>query len=349
MDQTEQTTNPQDYTKMTRVQKLAVLLVMLGPESAAQILKNFDEHEVEVIAAEMSKFGLISQDLQRAILNEFFEVAVQASTSVRGGIDYTRAVLEKSLGVFKAADLLQKIIPARTTVHSMHQVSEMDARQIFNLIKNEQPQTIALVLSYLPPEKASQVLTMFRADTRVQIVERLATLGPAPIDVVDKVVQVLTQKVGSKAPTAMSQTGGVKTAADILNGLDKNLTKSLLITIEERNPELGQAIRQKMFTFQDLIYLDSASLQKILREVDMRDLAIALKSASEQLKSKLLSCISKRAAETVNEEMSFLGPVKIKDVEAAQNRIIEAVRNLESEGEIDLSEARENMRYAAMA
>jgi flagellar motor switch protein FliG len=192
------------------------------------------------------------------------------------------------------------------------------------------------VVSYLSPEKSSQLLVLFRSELRDQVVERLATLGPTPVEVVERIVQVLNQRAGVKSTRALNQTGGLKNAADVLNSLDKNMSQSMLLELEKRNPELGQAIRQKMFTFEDLALLDSASLQKIMREVDMRDLATALKTASPALKKGLLGSISKRAAETVNEEITFLGPVKKKDIEAAQLRIIESARQLEGEGEIDL-------------
>jgi flagellar motor switch protein FliG len=338
-----------DITKMTKMQKLAVLLVMLGPDSAAQLMKGLDEHELDVVSTEMAKLSLITQDLQWEILREFSEVAVQASTAVLGGVDYTRNVLEKAVGLFKATDVLGRVSPNRAPVSVMQQIVEMDARQIFNLVKNEQAQAISLVISYLAPERASQVLQLLRPDLREQVIERLATLAPTPVEVVEKVVCVLLQKMGGRHPSALHQTGGAKSAANILNALDKNLTKTILTSLDERNPELGQSIRQKMFTFEDLAGLDAAALQKILREVDMRDLAVALKTASERLKAALMACISKRAAETLNEEMSFLGPLRLKEIEAAQTKIIEVVRRLEGEGELDLSEARESMRYETVA
>ncbi len=293
-----------DISKMTKIQKLAALLVILGPESAAQILKNLDEHELEAVSSEMSKLTLISQELQQEILKEFSEVAVQASTAILGGLEYTQTVLEKSVGLFKTTDIISRVAPTRTPVAAMQQIADLEARQLCNLIKLEQPQTIALVCSYLSPEKCAQVLFMLRPEVREQVIERLATLAPTPIEVVEKVVEVLGQKSGTKHTRALNQTGGVKCAANALNAMDKNLSKTLLVALEERNPELGQAIRQKMFTFEDLTALDTHSLQKILREVDMRDLAVALKTASDKLKSALLGSISKRAADTVNEEMS---------------------------------------------
>ncbi|MFO1497093.1 MAG: flagellar motor switch protein FliG [Verrucomicrobiota bacterium] len=327
-----------DFGKMTKIQKLAALLVLLGAESAAQVLKSLDEPEIEAITGEMTKLLMLNQDLQAEVLKEFTEVAVEAGTSVRGGPDFTQSALEKALGLFKATNIISRVAPSRAPVAAMQQIADLEPRQVFNLVKQEQPQTIALIVSYLTAEKASQVVTMLRPEMREEVIERVANLAPTPIEVVEKVVEVLVQKLGGKHTRAMRQTGGVKNAADLLNALDKNVSKSLLIAIEERHPELGQAIRQKMFTFEDVAALEPAALQKILREVDMRDLAVALKTASETLKTALLGCISKRAAETVNEEISFMGPLKLRDIEAAQNRIIEVVRRLESEGEIDLGQ-----------
>jgi flagellar motor switch protein FliG len=333
-----------EVSKMSKHQKLAALLVILGPESAAQILKIFDEHELEAISLEMSKFTLISQELQREILREFSEVALQAGTGILGGVNYARAALEKSVGLFRASDILGRIAPAHTPVPAMKQIIDMDARQLCNLLKQEQPQTIALIVSYLSPEKSSQLLMLLRSDLRDQVVERLATLAPTPVEVVERIVAVLNRRAGDKPTRVLNQTGGVKNAADLLNALDKNTGQSMLLELEKRNPELGQSIRQKMFTFEDLGLLDTTSLQKIMREVDMRDLAVGLRNASPKLKTALLSSISKRAAETVNEEISFLGPLKKKDIEAAQLRIIDNVRQLESQGEIDLSNATSTSR-----
>lgn len=180
----------------------------------------------------------------------------------------------------------------------------------------------------------------FQPEQRDRILERIATLAPTPVEVVEKVVAVLVAKRGVSRVRALSQTGGIKSAADLVNAMDKNQGNMLLGVLEERNPDLGKAIRQKMFTFEDLVNLDTTMLQRILREVDMRELALALKSASDTLKVKLLSCITKRAAETVQEEINFMGAVRLRDTEAAQLRIVDAVRRLEAEGTLDLSEAR---------
>lgn len=330
---------------LTKTQKLAALLVMLGPEGASTILKQFDPREIEAISRDMALFSLITRDQQQDILEEFSHVAIAASTSVSAGIDVTRDTLEKAVGTFKASDILSRVLPTRAPIGAMQAIADMDARSIFNLLRDEQPQMITFVISYLAPEKASQVFAQLREEQRDQIIERLATLAPTPIEVAEKVVEVLTAKMGVKQTRALTQTGGVTPAADILNAIDKNLSRSILSTIEERNPELCQAIRKKMFTFEDLGALNAATIQRIMRETDMRDLAISLKRASEPVKKLLLGNISRRAAETVQEEMAFMGSVRMKDIEAAQFRIIDAVRKLEADGEIDLDEARGTEEY----
>ena len=327
----------EQVSKMNRLQKLAALLIIIGPDGATQIMKNLDEHELETVSSEMTKLNVISHEMRQEILREFTDVVVQASASILGGASYARNVLEKSVGVFRATDIISRVAPAPVPIATMRQIVEMDVRTLFNLIKNEHAQTIALIASFLSPERSSQLLTLFKAETRDQVIERLATLQPTPVEVVERIVDVLNQKTKVKSTRALNQTGGVKNAADVLNSLDKEISHSLLMDLERRNPELTVAIRQKMFTFDELSKLDRTSLQKVMREVDTRDLAVALKGATPKLRGALLGSISKRAAETVNEEISFLGTLKKKDIEAAQLRIIDSVRQLESEGEIELS------------
>jgi flagellar motor switch protein FliG len=336
-------------SKMTKLQKLAALLIILGPDSAAQILKNLDEHELEAVSSEMSRLNVVTHELRHEILKEFTDIALQASASILGGAAYARGVLEKSVGLFRASDIIGRVAPAPIPIATMRQILEMDCRQLFNLVKSEQPQTVALIVSFLSTEKSSQLLTLFKPEIRDQVVERLATLGPTPVEVVERIVEVLNQKTKVKSTRALNQTGGVKNAADVLNSLEKDISHSLLMDLERRNPELTMAIRQKMFTFEDLAMLDKTSLQKIMREVDTRDLAVALKGASPKIRDVLLGSISKRAAETVHEEISFLGSVKKRDIEASQLRIIDSVRHLESEGEIELTAVKDSARDEAVA
>jgi flagellar motor switch protein FliG len=330
-----------DVSKMSKLQKLAALLILLGPESAAHILRTLEAHELEAVSVEMARLPLITQEMRQAILAEMSEVALAASTAVSGGLPFTQTALEKAVGAPKATDILDRVSKQRGPSPAVQRLVEMEPRHLFNLLKDEHVQTIALVASYLKPDRASEMLGLLRAEIRDQVIERLATLGPTPVEVVDTLAEVLHRRMHGKALRGLAQTGGVKTAADVLNALNKNVSKSILAALEERNAELGQAIRQKMFTFTDLMLLDTASLQKIMREIDMRDLALALKKADEALKAKLFSAISKRAAETVNEEMSFMASVRLKEIEAAQLRIIEIVRRLENDGEIEIEANRE--------
>jgi flagellar motor switch protein FliG len=337
---------------LTRVQKFAVLLLMLGPESAAQILKNCDERELDAVSAEMARFKNVSQQLQAEVLREFAQVAVDAGTAVSGGAEVVRATLEQAVGQARASAIVSRFAANNLTSEigvALRPILEAEPRELFNLIRSEQPQTIALLASHLPAEKASELLGFCPPELRNKIIERLATLAPTPIEVVEKIIAVLSRKLTASPTRALSRTGGLKSAAALLNALKRDTSKTVLTSIEERNPDLGKAIRQKMFTFDDVARLERAALQKILREVDTRDLALSLQKAAEPVKTALLSCISKRAAETVREEISFLGSVKLREVEAAQGRIIEVVRRLESEGEIELNAGEEAKADEIMA
>ena len=333
----ETTEGVADSSALNKTQKLAALLVMLGSESAAAILKQFQPREIEAISREMARFNLITRDQQQEILMEFSNVAVSASTSVSAGVEVTRNTLEKALGSFKASDVLGRVTSTRAPIGAMQSIADMDPRHIFNLLRDEKVQAITFIISHLSPEKAAQVLNLLRPEQRDQVIERLATLAPTPVEVGEKVVDVLNAKLGVKQTRALAQTGGITSVADLLNAMDKTVSRSLLTNIEERNPDLSQAIRKKMFTFEDLLSLDPPYIQRIMREIDMRDLTVALKKASEPLKRLMLSNISRRAAASVQEEMAFLGHVKVRDVEAAQFRIIDVVRKLEAEGEIEIS------------
>ena len=328
-----------DLGTLTKTQKLAALLVMLGPESAAVILKQFQPREVDAISRDMARFNLITREQQRNILSEFSDVAVAASTSVSAGIEATRNTLERAFGSFKASDVLSRVTSTRAPIGAMQAIADMDPRHIFNLLRDEHVQAITFIISHLSPEKAAQVLSLLRAEQRNSVIERLAILAPTPVEVGEKVVDVLNAKLGVKQTRALTQTGGITSVADLLNAMDKNTSRGLLSNIEERNPDLFQAIRKKMFTFEDLLLLDPPYIQRIMREIDTRDLTIALKKVSEPLKKLLLSNISRRAAESVQEEMAFLGQIKMRDIEAAQFRIIDAVRKLEADGEIELDGA----------
>jgi flagellar motor switch protein FliG len=329
---------PQDFSQFTNAQKLAGLLLILDAENATQIMKQLDEHDLEAVSSEMAKFRTISRDLQANILNEFSDVAVDAVSAISVKTESLQNLLEKSVGMSRASNIMGRVVPSRTPVSAMQRMLEMDARHIFNHLRYERPQTIAMITSYLTPEKSSQLLSLMQPELRDQVVEKLASMSPISIEVVENVVGMLHSKLANNRVQTLNQTGGAKAAAQVLNAMPKTVSKSILDTLKERNPDLSQAVLQKMFTFDDLERLDSKILQKILQSIESRTLTVALKGASEKVSKKLLSCLSKRAAESVREEISFLGALKVKEIEAAQAQVIAGVRQLETEGEIDLEE-----------
>lgn len=324
------------HPRLTPSQKMAALLVLLGEESASILLKGLDDNEREMISAELVNLPMLTVEQQTAVLREFTGMAIQANAGVGGSVEYTRSVLEKSVGLFKATEVIGRVGTRRTSVAAMQQIIDLDPVSICNLVKEEQPQTIALVVSYLTPQKGSEVLRGLPESLQEQVVERLATLASTPIEVVETVGHVLSTKVGPRLTRALNQTGGVKSAAAMLNAMEKTARKAVLDRLDERLPDLVQSIRMKMFTFEDLASLDAKALQKVMREVDPNVLATALSAANENLRRSLLAAVSKRAAETITEEISNLGRIPLREIEQAQESIVSVVRRLEADGEISL-------------
>jgi flagellar motor switch protein FliG len=325
-----------DFSKLSRQQKLAVFLVVIGADSAANVLKQFDEPEIELLCREISALTIIPESVQKQALEEFAGVVAHSASSALGGLGYAQRALEIAKGDYKASSIISRVGPVGTSIEVIRDISEMEGRQIFNLIKNEQPQTISFVLSYLDGTKAAEVFSLLGPDLREEVVERLGTIDSTSLDLVGKIARNLGKHFDTKARPSFHRSGGVRAVADLLNQLDKDMSKNLLARLEERNATLGAAIRKKLFSFEDLTRLQSADLQRVLREVDSANLAIAMKSASESLRDKFYAAISKRAAESLREEIDLLGPVRLKDVEAAQDSIIQVVRRLEEEGQITL-------------
>jgi flagellar motor switch protein FliG len=322
-----------DYTKLSRQQKLAIFLICVGSESAAEVLKHFDDNEVEVICREMAGFPMVSESVMKQALEEFAGVVATSASSLLGGMNYAQRALEIAKGDYKASSILGRVGPVGT---SIKEISEMEGRQIFNLIKQEQPQTIAFLLSYLDPAKSGEVFALLGPELREEVIERLGTIESTSLDLVSKIVKSLGKHFDSKVRPSFHHSGGIRAVAGLLNTLEKEMSKTLLTRLEERNSTLGAAIRKKLFSFEDLNRLTAADLQRVLREVDTSNLAISMKSASETLREKIYAGLSKRAAEGLKEEIDLLGPVRLKDVEAAQDVIIQAVRKLEEEGQISL-------------
>lgn len=325
-----------DYSKLSRMQKLAIFLICIGPEEAAAILKQFDDNEVEVLCREMSTFQVVPESVMKQSMEEFSSVVATSVNSSLGGLAYAQRTLEIAKGDYKASAIIGRVGPVGNSVEVMAEIAEMEGRQVFNLIKHEQPQTISFVLSYLDGAKSAEVFSLLSPDLREEVIERLGTIESTSLDLVGKIVRSLGKHFDSKARPAFHHSGGVRVVAALLNSLEKDMSKTLLARLEERNAGLGAAIRKKLFSFEDLNRLTAADLQRVLREVDTANLAISMKSASELLREKIYGGLSKRAAESLKEEIDLLGPVRLKDVEMAQDTIIQAVRKLEEEGLISL-------------
>ena len=325
-----------DFTKLSRQQKLAIFLIVLGPEPAAEIMRHLDDTDIELVCREMSQYTMISDATRAKVLEEFSPIIGESIAATMGGLDYARRALEIARGDYKAGSIIGRLGPAGTAVEVIKDISEMEGRQIYNLVKNEQPQTISFVLSYLDGAKSAEIFALLSPDLREEVIERLGTIDSTSLDLVSKIVRNLGKHFDNKVRPTYHRSGGVRAVADLLNGVDKEMSKNLLARLEERNAHLGAAIRKKMFSFEDLGRLSGADLQRVLREVDSANLAVSMKSASEPIKDKIFGAISKRAAESLRDEIGMLGPVRLKDVEVAQDAIIQVVRRLEEEGSISL-------------
>lgn len=328
--------NEVDYAKLSRQQRLAVFLIVIGAEAAAEVLRQFDDREIEVLCREMSAFPIVPEALQRQVLEEFSGVVAHGAASVFGGASYAQRMLGLAKGDHKATSIMSQLGPMDSSTDVIKDISDMEGRQIFNLIRNEQPQTIALILSYLDGPKTVEIFTLLSPELREEVIERLGTIESTPLEVVGKIARSLGKHFDTKSRPALHHSGGVRAVATLLNQLKKDVSKSLLARIEERNAALGAEIRKKMFSFEDLIRLQPSDMQRVMREVDTSSLATAMKSASEPLREKIYGALSKRAAEGLKEEIELLGPVRLRDVEAAQEAVITSVRRLEEEGQISL-------------
>jgi flagellar motor switch protein FliG len=327
-----------DYRKLSRPQKLAVFLIVVGPESAAEMLRQFDDASIEVLCREMATFPIVPANVQKQAMEEFSGLIAQSAGSALGGKNFAQKTLELAKGQHASA-ILGRVNPGEASGEAIKQISEMEGRQIFNLLKHEQPQTISFLLAHLDSAKSAEVVALLNPSVREEVMERMGTIETTSLELVGKITRRLGQRFSGANRPSFHRTGGATVVADLLNELDKDLSKSLLAGIEERNATLGAEIRKKLFSFDDLLQLQASDFQRVLREVDSANLAVSIKGASEAMRKKIYGAISKRAAESLREEVELLGPTRIKDVEIAQEAIVNVVRRLEEEGQITLDAA----------
>ncbi len=313
--------------------KAAIILLLLGPEKAARVLKHLDESDVEQLTIELANLGKVTDEEKKAVLSEFQDLAKAREMISQGGIEYAKQVLIKAFGPEKAMKIIERLV-SNLQVKPFDFLSQADPVQLVNFLQSEHPQTVALILSYLDPSYAGRILSSLPEDFQIEVVKRIALLERTSPDVIREIEKNLEKKLTGFVSQTFSKIGGVDTAANIMNSLDRSSEKKIMEKLSYDSPELAEDIRRRMFVFEDIVKIDDRSVQLVLREVETRDLALALKGASEEVKEKIFKNISKRAAQLLQDELEYMGPVRVKDVEEAQQKIINVIRRLEEAGEI---------------
>ncbi|MFD2171360.1 flagellar motor switch protein FliG [Tumebacillus lipolyticus] len=319
--------------KLTGRQKAAVLLVSLGPEIASKVFKHLREDEIEQLTLEIANVRKIEYEQKEDVLDEFHSIAQAQEYISQGGIEYAKDVLEKALGSQKAIDIINRLT-ASLQVRPFDFARKADPNQILNFIQNEHPQTIALVLAYLDPIQSSMILSALPQEHQADIARRIAIMDRTSPEVINQVERVLENKLSQMAMHDFSSGGGIDAIVQVLNGVDRSTEKTILESLELQDPELAEEIKKRMFVFEDIVSLDNRAIQRVIRDVDTNDLALSLKVSSEEVQEVIFRNMSKRMVETFRQDMEFMGPVRLRDVEEAQQRIVGIIRRLEESGEI---------------
>ena len=327
------TTSPGGEREMDGVEKAATLLITLGPEKSAKIFKHLKEEEIEQLTLEIANTSSVSPQTKEKVLSEFYEICLAQQYIAEGGIGYAKELLEKALGEEKAKEVIGKLT-ASLQVRPFEFIRKTDPSQLLNFIQDEHPQTIALILSYLPASQASMVVSSLPPEKQADVARRIAQMDRTSPDVIKQVEKVLERKLSSLVNQDYTIVGGVDAIVSILNSVDRGTEKHIMETLEVEEPELADEIRKKMFVFEDILSLDDRAIQRVLRDVDNSDLALALKGATEEVQNVILNNLSKRLAVMIKEDMEYMGPVRMKDVEEAQQKIVNIIRKLEDSAEI---------------
>ena len=323
-------------SELSGLQKAAVLLISLGPEKSSKIFKHLKEEEIEELTLEIANTRSITPQMKEYVINEFYQVCLAQQYIAEGGIGYAKELLENALGAEKAVDVISRLT-ASLQVKPFEFVRKTDASQLLNFIQDEHPQTIALILSYLSAKQSSQIIGALPPDKQADVARRIAKMDRTSPDVVKEVEKALETKLSSLVNQDYTIVGGVDAIVEILNTVDRSTEKHIMETLEVDEPELADEIRKKMFVFEDILLLDDRAIQRVLRDVDNNDLAMALKGGNEEVQTAVFRNLSKRLAAMIKEDMDFMGPVRMKDVEEAQQKIVSVIRKLEDAGEIVIS------------
>ena len=331
-----------DTTKLSGIQKAAILFITLGPEASSSILKKLPDNEIQKITYEIANIPSVTAEQRETILGEFLEMNKARDYLIEGGLEYARTLLSKALGTQRANEILDRVTEATAQYRPFAIARKADANQLLNVILYEQPQTIALILCYLQADKAAQVLAELPEDIQSEVAYRIATMSNTSPMVVKEIEKVLESKLSSVVRSEVTILGGIETLVDILNQVDRTTEKNITESLEREDSELADVIKSSMFVFEDVITLDDVSIQRILREVDAKDLSLALKGCSDEVANVIYRNQSKRAAASLKEDMEFLGPVRLVDVEKAQQKIVSVIRRLDEAQEIIISRGGED-------
>ncbi|MEG0178539.1 MAG: flagellar motor switch protein FliG [Oscillospiraceae bacterium] len=320
----------------TNIQKAAVVLIALGSEDAAEVYKYLRDDEIEMLSLEIAKINRMPPDEMKDIVDDFYGLCLAQKVISEGGVDYARDILEKAFGQQQAVSYMERVTKSLRT-KAFDFVRKADYKNLLNIVQNEHPQTIALILSYARADQASQVLSEISPDIRIDVIERIANLDRASPEVISVVEHILEKKFDSIVSVDLMELGGVNYLADIMNHVDRGTEKQIFDELGIKNPELADNVRKLMFVFEDIVYLDEMSVQRFIRDVDAKDLAVALKDANPEVTNIIFSNMSKRMQESVASDIDFLHNVRRRDIEAAQQRIVDQIRKLEEEGEVVIS------------
>ena len=330
-----ETRNPR---KMGGAQKAAGLLIALGPEVSGKLLPRFKEHEIERLTWEITNLGTLSSDIRDALMEEAYKVALSQDYVSTGGIDAAMEILEKVFGADRAHEIAEKIFDTFKTVPFSF-ARELDPAQLVSFLANEHPQTVALILSYVATDRAAAVLAQLPPNQQAEVALRIARMERTAPEVVKEVEDLMQRKLATVLTqrSGLKQSGGPDALVKLLKSVDRVTERSILDTLDRLEPHLADEIRKQMFVFENIVALDDRSIQRVLRDVDTKDLALALKGAGEEVKRRILKNMSERSAKMLEEDMAVMGPVRIKNVEAAQGNIVNIIRTLDEAEEIVIS------------
>ena len=327
--------------KISTREKAAVLMITMGKERAAKIYKFLTDEEIEQLTLAITTMRRVEPETKESVVDEFFQMCIARKYISEGGIDYAREILAKAFGEERTNDLIMKL-SSSLRVKPFDFIRKAEVAQVLNFLQNEHPQTIALILSYLDPKHAANILANLPLDKQTSVIARIANMGSTSPEYIKETERILEKKLSTMNFGDQTTTGGIDSLVNILNSVDRGTERHLLESLEESDAELVEEIRKRMFVFEDIVKLGNQAVQRVLKEIDNRDLAVALKGSSTEVSNLIFNNISSRLQEMIKEDMEFMGPVRVRDVEEAQQKIVNVIRQLDDAGEIIISRGAED-------